>query len=78
MLNLLRCYEDDVLCFTVDTKMKVLERGMGVATVDLLIKNTLRKITFTRANPTGRRCQGKAFTSHSAPVLQAIFTRKPP
>lgn len=69
-------YQDTTLCCTVDAKMKVAEHGYGVATFGLLTRDKLRKTTLSRAartDSTPARTQGFAFTSHTVPVVQAIF-----
>ena len=55
------------VCLVVDVKMKVLERGRGIATASLLTKTGLRN---TRLGE-GRK-QGKACASRPFPLLQAI------
>ena len=55
----------------VDTKMKVLERGHGVATLNILVKDTLRNTTLTHGN--GSRVQGRAYTTRAVPFLQAVL-----
>lgn len=41
MLNTLSRFTGEAIALAVDTKMKVLDRGMGVATVSLLVKDRL-------------------------------------
>lgn len=72
MLNTFNRFAGDAIALAVDTKMKVLDRGMGVATVSLLVKDRIRPTHLTRAGK-GCRTQGHAWTSHGMPILQAIF-----
>lgn len=69
MVEQLHRYNDEVLCCTVDTKMKVAHHGYGVATFALLTKDKLRKTSL--AGPAGRT-QALAPTSHALPIAQAI------
>ena len=57
----------------VAAKMKVADRGYGVATFGILTKDGLRNTTLTRCGPTSGRIQGFAHTSHTVPIAQAIF-----
>ncbi len=70
MVEQLHRYSDEVLCCTVDTKMKVAHHGYGVATFGILTKDKLRKTSL--AGPTGRT-QALAPTSHALPIAQAII-----
>ena len=72
MLDTLNRYMGQDIAFVVDTKMKVLDRGMGVATLSLLVKDNLRPTHLPKAGK-GARTQSRAWTSHAMPVLQAIF-----
>ena len=76
---------DADVCLVVDTKMGVLDKGWGIATVSVLVKDALRMTTLSRdsrplvsgegasrAQGT-RRVQGRAWTSHAMPLLQAII-----
>ena len=74
MLHQLSRYQDESLCLTVDTKMKIAQNGYGVATVGLLTKDGLRKTTLSRGSGSqDTRIQGLALTSHTVPIIQAIF-----
>ena len=55
----------------VDTKMKVLERGHGVATLNILVKDELRNTTLMHG--TGKPVQGRAYTARAVPFLQAVL-----
>ena len=60
----------------IDAKMKVLSRGMGIATVSLLVKDGLRNATFARGfagQVRATRVQGRAFTTRAMPIFQAII-----
>ena len=72
MLSTFDRYAGQDVALAVDTKMKVLNRGMGVATVSLLVKDQLRKTRLLKAGK-GSRTQSRAWTSHGMPVAQAIF-----
>ena len=72
MLDTLRHYSSASVALAVDTKMKVLDRGMGVATLSLLVKDELRATHLTRACK-GSRTMGRAWVAHGLPLLQAIF-----
>lgn len=72
MLSTFDRYAGQDVALAVDTKMKVLNRGMGVATVSLLVKDQLRKTRLPKAGK-GSRTQSRAWTSHGMPVAQAIF-----
>ena len=74
-LNTFDRYTGLDVALSVDTKMKVLTRGMGVATVSLLVKDQLRKTRLPKLGK-GSRTQSRAWTSHGMPVAQAIFTPK--
>ncbi|CAJ1399628.1 unnamed protein product, partial [Effrenium voratum] len=63
---------NDQLALAVDTKMKVANHGMGVATLSLLVKDKLRPTTLIRHGD-GCRVQGRAYTSHAVPIMQAVF-----
>ena len=52
--------------------MKVLDCGMGVATLSLLVKDKLRPTHILKAGK-GCRTQSRAWTSHAMPILQAVF-----
>lgn len=69
MVEQLHRYSDEVLCCTVDTKMKVAHHGYGVATFGILTHDKLRKTSL--AWPAGR-AQVLAPTSHTVPIAQAI------
>lgn len=69
MVEQLHRYSDEVLCCTVDTKMKVAHHGYGVATFGILTTDKLRKTSL--AGPAGR-AQVLAPTSHTVPIAQAI------
>lgn len=71
-LNTFDRYTGLDVALSVDTKMKVLTRGMGVATVSLLVKDQLRKTRLPKLGK-GSRTQSRAWTSHGMPVAQAIF-----
>ena len=60
------------VALAVDTKMKVLDCGMGVATLSLLVKDKLRPTHILKAGK-GCRTQSRAWTSHAMPILQAVF-----
>ena len=69
MLDTLTRYTDDVVHLAVDAKMKVLTRGMGVATLSLLAKDGLRNTNLSHAE--SGRVQGRACTTRAMPFLQA-------
>ena len=52
--------------------MQALDRGMGVATLSLLVKDELRPTHLPKMGA-GCRTQSSAWTSHGMPLLQAIF-----
>ena len=52
--------------------MQALDRGMGVATLSLLVKDELRPTHLPKMGA-GCRTQSRAWTSHGMPLLQAIF-----
>ena len=72
MLEALGRYDGPDVALAVDTKMKVLDRGMGVATLSLLVKDALRPTHLPRG-PGGCRTQSRAWTSHGLPIVQAVF-----
>jgi hypothetical protein len=51
--------------------MQIVDRGMGVATVSLLVKQGLRNTSLTRTGD--GRVQGRAFATRALPVLQATI-----
>ena len=77
--------QDSTVCLCVDTKMGVVDKGWGVVTISVLVKDRLRVTTLSRdAHPLGpcpgeeprkgvRRVQGRAWTSHVMPLLQAVI-----
>ena len=70
MFDTLRKFSGTRAHVIVDTKMKVLKRQRGVATVFLAVKDGLRPPSFHTG--AGRK-QGRALTTHALPVLQAIM-----
>lgn len=68
MLNTLNRYCGPDIAFAVDTKMKVLDRGMGVTILSLLVKDELRP---TRLPKTDKGCQTQ---SHTCTSRQAAAT----
>ena len=71
MRSVLQCYDaaEPEVHLAVDSKMKVLERGHGVATLSILLKDRLRNTTLTHGAG-----QGPAHTTRAAPFLQAVFS----
>ena len=69
MFETLKKFTGDCAHIVVDTKMKMLKKQRGVATVYLQVKDGLRNTSFHFDK---RRVQGRALTSHDMPVLQAI------
>ena len=78
MLNTLRRFRGTRVHISVDTKMPVLKRQLGVATVVLQTKGDRQLTSFhrvsagARAGGKGVRIQHKAFTTQGKPVLQAV------
>eukprot|EP00439_Symbiodinium_sp_Y106_P054891 s1388_g7.t1 len=56
----------------VDTKMKNLERGHGVATLNILVKDQVRNTTLKHGS--GKRVQGRAYTTRAVPFPQAVMS----
>ena len=69
MLDIFAKFDGKRARIVVDTKMKILRKQRGVATVYIQVKDKLRNTTW---HVGGRRLQGNALTSHSMPVLQAV------
>ena len=70
MLSRLSHYSEEFVNLAVDAKMKVLDRGAGVATVSLLVKDGLR---CADVGAGAGRVQGRAFTTRAVPFLQATM-----
>ena len=63
----------------VDAKMKVADRGYGVATFGILAKDRLRTTTLARSPGSGaqpQRTQGRAYTSHTIPHRRASTKKR--
>ena len=73
MLDTLAKFDGKRAHIVVDTKMKILRKQRGVATVYIQVKDKLRNTTW---HVGGRRLQGNALTSHSMPVLQAVVNEE--
>lgn len=56
----------------VGAKMKVMDRGLGVATLSSLVKDQLRMTHLAKLGK-GCRTQSRFWTSHAVPLLQAGF-----
>mgnify|MGYP000208376791 CR=1 FL=1 len=71
MCNVLRWIADPQVVVFVDTKQSCMAHGWGVITASIAVRGKLRYTTLGRSE--GRRVQAGAYTSHAAPVLQAII-----
>jgi len=69
MFDTLSRYTGSDITLAVDTNMQALDRGMGVATLSLLVKDELRPTHLPKMGA-GCRTQSSAWTSHG---MQAIF-----
>ena len=67
MLSRLSHYSEEFVNLAVDAKMKVLDRGAGVATVSLLVKDGLR------CTDVGAGAGRVPFTTRAVPFLQATM-----
>jgi hypothetical protein len=71
MCNVLRWIADPQVVVFVDTKQSCMAHGWGVITASIAVRGKLRYTTLGRSE--GRRVQAGDYTSHAAPVLQAII-----
>ena len=71
MRNWIRRLEEGPVHIGVDTKMKMLDRGMGIATLSVFTKAGLRNTSMHTLQ--SGRTQGLAHATHAVPVLQAII-----
>ena len=66
----MRRYADSAIAICVDAKQSCMAHGWGVLAASFIVRDKLRNTSLARVE--GRRVQGLAFTSHAAPVLQAV------
>jgi hypothetical protein len=71
MCNVLRWIADPQVVVFVDTKQSCMAHGWSVITASIAVRGKLWYTTLGRSE--GRRVQAGAYTSHAAPVLQAII-----
>ena len=71
MTNVLKHLCSHEVAMSVDVKQGCLRHGHGVATLSILGKDKLRNTTLAKIN--GKRVQGRAFTTHANPWLQAVL-----
>lgn len=71
MMDVMRRYADSEIALSIDAKHSCMAHGWGVLTASFLVRDQLRNTSLAKIG--GKRIQGKAFTSHAAPVLQAII-----
>ena len=80
MLETLKRFNCRRMHITVDVKMNTLQNQRGIATITLISKDKLRNTSFHHhkyvTSPDCKKVQGKAFTSHGSPVLQAIVSEE--
>ena len=75
MVEALTRYDDFELHLGVDVKQGTMTGQAGVATISLQAKDKLRGTTFSKGDAAGQgRVQGRAYTTHGVPVLQAILS----
>ena len=74
MTKVLLRYTDFDMHLGIDVKQGTMTGQAGVATLSLQAKDMLRTTTFSKGNNAEkRRVQGRAYTTHGQPLLQAIF-----
>ena len=71
MCKVLRWIAEPEVVVFVDTKESCMAHGWGVITDSIAVRDKLRCTTLGRSE--GRRVQAGSYTSHAAPVLQAII-----
>ena len=73
MQDVLLKYSDAEMHLGVDVKQGTVPGSGGVATITLQAKDTLRNTTFQKQQMAGAsRVQGRAYTTHGDPLLQAL------
>ena len=71
MCDVMRRYTDADVAMLIDLKQSCMEHGWGVITASFLVKDRLRWSTLMRKAK--RRIHGYVYTSHAAPILQAVL-----
>jgi len=72
MAETMQRYQSNRVVCAVDVKQQCMRYGHGVATLSLIGKDRLRNTHIPSYN--GMRIQGRAFTSHGNPILQAAVS----
>ena len=72
LLRNTRRYRHQRIHLSMDRKMKCLKRGWGIASASLLVRNKCKKTT-NFARHMRQRKQGRAYTLHAKPNMQAII-----